>query len=204
MNNRLQELLTTIKQLEAELLLELQKKEKEYFYEIQNKKVSFQREVKEQNRRLVKAIHRYLGEASLLNILTVPMIWSCLLPALLLDLVVSVFQLICFPVYSIPKVKRSDYIIIDRQYLSYLNMIEKMNCCYCGYFTGLIGYVQEIAARTEQYWCPIKHAHRTGVHHSRLKNFLDYGDAKGFREKNSTIRRDFNDLTGDQSQSTQK
>ena len=198
MNNRLQELLINIKQLEQELLLELQKKEKEYFYEIQDKKVRFQKEVKKKNRLLVKTIRRYLSDAALQNILTVPVIWSCLLPALFLDLVVSIFQLICFPVYSIPKVKRSDYIIIDRQYLSYLNLIEKINCCYCGYFTGLIGYVQEISARTEQYWCPIKHAHRTRMSHSRYKNFLDYGDAEGFREQHSTIRKNFDDINGNQ------
>ena len=202
MNNKLQELLTNIRQLEQELLVELQKKEKEYFYEILNKKVHFQKEVKEQNRRLVKSIRRYLRDASIRNILTIPVIWACLLPALFMDIVVSLFQMICFPVYSIPKVKRNDYIIIDRQYLSYLNLIEKINCCYCGYFTGLIGYVQEITARTEQYWCPIKHAHRTGVPHSRYKKFIDYGDGEGFRAKSHEIRNSFDDLGG--KQSTQK
>lgn len=202
MNNRLQELLTKIKQLENELLVELQKKEKEYSYEVRNKKVHFQQAVKQKNKRLVKTIRRYLSDADLLNILTVPVIWSCLLPALFMDLVVSIYQIICFPVYSIPKVKRYDYIIIDRQYLSYLNLIEKINCCYCGYFTGLIGYVQEIAARTEQYWCPIKHAHRTRVGHSRYKNFLDYGDGDSFRAKNSEIRNNFDDL--DREQTTKK
>ena len=199
MNNNLQELLIKIKQLEHELLVELQKKEKEYFYEVRNKKIHFQQEVNEKNRRLVKTSRRYLSDAALLNILTVPVIWSCLLPALFMDLVVSIYQMICFPVYSIPKVKRSDYIIIDRHYLSYLNLIEKINCCYCGYFTGLIGYIQEIAARTEQYWCPIKHAHRTRMTHSRYKNFLDYGDGEGFRAKNSEIRNGFDDLDGNQS-----
>ncbi|MBU0943192.1 MAG: hypothetical protein KJ804_20850 [Proteobacteria bacterium] len=194
MNNRLQELLTKIKQLEQELLIELQKKEKEYFYEVRDKKVRFQEDVKEKNRRLVKTIRRYLNEASLLNIISVPVIWSCLVPALFLDLVVSLFQVICFPIYSIPKVKRGDYIIFDRQYLSYLNLIEKINCCYCGYFNGLIEYVREISGRTEQYWCPIKHAHRTKSSHSRYRFFLDYGDAEGFRAKNNTIRRDFDDL----------
>ena len=101
--------------------------------------------------------------------------------------------------YSIPRVKRSDYFVVDRQYLSYLNLIEKVNCCYCGYFSGLIGYVQEIAARTEQYWCPIKHAYRIRLGHSRYEKFLDYGDAKGFRERISVIRRDFDDLDSSQS-----
>lgn len=196
MSNRLQELLIRIKQLENELLVELQKKQQEYYYEIKDKKVLFSFEIKEKNKKLAKKIHRYLRDAPLLNILTAPVIWSCLLPALFLDLVISLYQWICFPIYSIPKVNRSDYIIIDRHYLSYLNLIEKINCCYCGYFTGLIAYVQEIAARTEQYWCPIKHAHRTKVHHSRYNKFFDYGDAKGFRSQNNEIRHKFEDIGG--------
>ena len=40
--------------------------------------------------------------------------------------------------------------VIDRYALSYLNVIEKLNCVYCEYVNGLIAYVQEIAARTEQ------------------------------------------------------
>jgi hypothetical protein len=62
------------------------------------------------------------------------------------------------PVYLLsrlwhPKVRRSDYIILDRQKLRYLNSIERLNCAYCGYANGAIAYVQEIAGRTEQHWC---------------------------------------------------
>ena len=106
MNDRLQELLNKIKQLETELLEEIQKKEKEYFYEIRDKKIHFKKEIKKKNKLLVKKIRRYLGDAPLMNIITAPVIWSCLLPALFLDLVVSLYQMICFPVYSIPKVKQ--------------------------------------------------------------------------------------------------
>lgn len=194
MNDRVQELLNRIKALEDELVQEFQKKEKEYFYEIRNKRVYFEKEIKRQNRRLTKKIRYYLKDAPLLNIITTPLIWSCLLPALFMDLVVSFYQVVCFPVYSIPKVKRGDYIVIDRHYLSYLNGIEKINCFYCGYFNGLIAYVQEIAARTEQYWCPIKHAKRSMAHHSRYKNFVDYGDAKNYRKHHKQVRSDFSDL----------
>lgn len=194
MPNRLQELMTRIKQLEDELLVELQKKEKEYYYEIRDTKVFFTRAIRKRNKTLVKTVRRYLRDAPILNTLTAPIIWSCLLPALFMDMVTTLYQSICFPIYGIPKVKRSDFIIIDRQYLSYLNPIEKLNCCYCGYFTGVVAYVQEIAARTEQYWCPIKHARRTKVYHSRYKYFLDYGDGEGFRTKNEKLRRQFNDL----------
>lgn len=118
-------------------------------------------------------LHTYLLEAPLLNILTTPIIWSCLLPAAILDLVVSIYHGVCFPVNGIPKVKRSDYIIIDRHALPYLNLIEKINCEYCGYFNGLIAYVQEIAARTEQYWCPIRHARKEELSIAVISLFLN-------------------------------
>jgi hypothetical protein len=111
-----------------------------------------------------------------------------------MDLVTTVYQAVCFPVYQIPKVQRSDYIVIDRHALHYLNVFEKLNCVYCGYFNGLIAYVQEIAARTEQYWCPIKHARKINIIHSRYKKFADYGDCKEFRKNVEKIRRDFEDL----------
>ena len=142
MTERIQELLRNIKKLEQELMDELQKKGQEYRYEIKNKKVYFEKGIKKHNKRLSKKIRYYLKDAALLNMITTPLIWSCLVPALLLDLAVTIFQFICFPVYAIPKVKRDDYIVFDRQYLSYLNVIEKINCSYCGYFNGLIAYVQ--------------------------------------------------------------
>lgn len=68
-----------------------------------------------------------------------------------MDVIVSIFQFICLRIYGIPKVNRADYDVMDRQKLEYPNGLEKLNCAYCGYFKGLIAYVQEIAARTEQY-----------------------------------------------------
>jgi len=85
-------------------------------------------------------------------------------------------------------------VVIDRHALIYLNLIEKINCVYCGYFNGLISYTQEIAARTEQYWCPIKHARKKASLHSRYRKFLEYGDAETFKNKLETIRRDFKDI----------
>jgi hypothetical protein len=63
------------------------------------------------------------------------------------------FQWICFPIH----VSRAcRYVVVDRHRLAYLNVIEKANCMCCSYGNGVIAYVSEIAARTEQYWCPIK------------------------------------------------
>jgi hypothetical protein len=77
---------------------------------------------------------------------------------------------------------------MDRGQLNYLNWIEALNCLYCGYANGLIGYVREIASRTEQYWCPIKHALRITDPHQRYYEFLEYGDAGGYRARLSEFR----------------
>lgn len=194
MNEKIDQLISRIKELERELRQELQQKQEAFLYRVERNKVRFEADVKERHRKLSITIHRYLFDASLLNILTVPVIWGCLLPALFMDLAVTLFQTVCFPVYGIPKVKRGHHIVIDRHALAYLNLIEKINCVYCGYFNGLISYVREIAARTEQYWCPIKHARRISSIHSRYRYFFDYGDGENYRQKLEEVRRAFADI----------
>lgn len=192
--NKLEEIIEKIKKLEQELLQELQQKQDEYFYIIKGKKVRFEEETKRYHRTLATKIHTYFAEASLLNTLTFPIIWSCLIPALFMDLVVSIYHSSCFRIYGIPRVKRSDYIVIDHQSLAYLNWIEKLNCIYCSYFNGLIAWTQEIGARSEQYWCPIKHARKLSSIHGRYHKFLPYGDSTRFQQRYEQVRRDFDDL----------
>jgi len=42
--------------------------------------------------------------------------------------------------------------------------------------------VREIAARTEQHFCPIRHAAKVPAPHSRYPHFLPYGDARAYRD----------------------
>lgn len=191
------EIIIEIRRLEQELLQELHKKQEEYSYIVEGKRVRFSREVHEYHRSLAKSLRAYFAQSRLLHILTAPLIYSCVVPAVLMDLVVTVYQAVCFRVYGIPRVRRDDYIVIDRNQLQYLNAIEKLNCVYCGYFNGLITYVQEIAARTEQYWCPIKHARKVAAIHSRYHKFIEYGDSKDYPGRLAALRRDFDDLRGD-------
>ncbi len=86
-----------------------------------------------------------------------PFVYSILFPILLTDLVVEIYHRVCFKLCDIPYVERWRYITIDRHKLKKLNIIQKINCVYCGYVNGYILYIQEIAARTELYWCGIKH-----------------------------------------------
>ena len=52
----------------------------------------------------------------------------------------------------------------------------------------------EIAGRTEQYWCPIKHALRMKTVHSRYQKFFDYGDAEQYCARLKQVSEDFDDL----------
>ena len=196
--NTIHEIMIEIKKLEHQLLLAIQEKEEEFAYKIKGKKVYFEEEVKKYHKTLVTKIPTYLLTASLLNILTVPFIWACLIPAVIMDIVLTVFQCLCFRIYNIPRVRRDEYIVIDHHRLAYLNPIEKLNCMYCGYFNGLMAYIQEIGARTEQYWCPIKHARKLATIHSRYHKFLEYGDGQDYQKKIEELRKDFRELEEEQ------
>ncbi len=188
MDTSLKVLLDEIRQLEKAVSEQLKKKESDFFYSVKNRSVIFEADVREKHRRLKKSIHRFLIDSSLLSLLVSPVIYSMLLPVALLDVFVSIYQLICFPVYGIPKVKRRDYVVLDRHKLRYLNLIERLNCDYCAYFNGVIAFVREIASRTELYFCPIRHALAAKGQHARHAEFLPFGDSENYHEKLKMIR----------------
>ena len=147
----------------------------------------------ELQRRQKIGLWRYLRESRLSVVLTAPIIYSGWPVFALLDLFISCYQATCFPAYGIPKVRRRDYLTFDRTDLPYLNAIEKFNCLYCSYGNGVLAYAREIAARTEQYWCPIKHARRFKGKHDRYPQFFDYGDAEAYRQGLERLRKQYED-----------
>jgi len=76
----------------------------------------------------------------------------------------------------------------EESYGDYLNAIEKVNCVYCGYANGVLAYVREIAGRTEQYWCPIRHAKPVREAHAHYLEFVDFGDAEGYHRRLPMLR----------------
>jgi hypothetical protein len=56
-----------------------------------------------------------------INLITGPIIYSVIVPLLVLDAFVSLYQLLCFPIYKVKAFRRSDYIVFDRQELKYLD-----------------------------------------------------------------------------------
>src|SRR5579871_5791014 len=91
---------------------------------------SFSLETLTHHRRFRKSSWKHLRSTRLLVILSSPLIYACVLPFFLLDAAVAVYQLVCFPIYGIPKVRRKDYLVFDRGRLTYLNTIEKIGCFY--------------------------------------------------------------------------
>ena len=137
---------------------------------------------------------KHLRNTRLLVILSSPLIYGCVLPFLLLDASVALFQFVCFPIYGIPRVPRKEYLVFDRGALAYLNAIEKIGCIYCSYANGLLGLITEIAARAEQHFCPIKHARRLATTPSRYPKYLPYGNARAYREQAEAIAQDYGDI----------
>lgn len=118
-----------------------------------------------------------------LKLLTIPVVYTLLPPLALLDLITTLYQGVCFPIYGMEPVKRGEFLVMDRYHLPYLDGMQKLNCLYCEYANGVIAYTREVASRTEAYWCPIKHQHRIHEPHPRYQTFADYGDETGFHHR---------------------
>lgn len=194
MNPKISELLDRIQQMELEIELEMKRRRAELQADFEETRVRFEREVLEQQQRFKTGVMAYLLTANLLSVLTAPVIYAVLFPMLLLDFSITIYQHICFRAYGIPRVKRSDYFVYDRAHLAYLNLIEKINCAYCSYGNGLMAYGREVVARTEQYWCPIKHARKIMAAHPYYTGFVDFGDAESYKNELENLRTELGKL----------
>ena len=188
MNARVQQLLDEITALEDELHAAMNEQQSSMFFQIKGKRVEFEKSIKQTHLKLKKNFFRWLVTNRPQNLITGPIIYSMIVPLVITDLFITFYQLTCFPIYGIKKVCRANYIIFDRQNLNYLNFIEKFHCTYCAYGSGMIAYISEIVARTEQYFCPIKHARKILGTHSRYAQFLDFGEAQDYETKLEAYR----------------
>ncbi len=178
----------SIRALERQLEEALAKRRIELNYHVHDGVIRFEQVVIAKHRLLKTRLSTYILGARPAMILNAPVIYSLIIPVVLLDLFVAVYQTLCFPVYGIPRVKRADYIAFDREQLAYLNALEKLNCAYCAYANGVFAHVREVASRTEEYWCPIKHARRVLGVHPRYGRFVDYGDCDAYRHELERLR----------------
>lgn len=190
MNKKAQALMDKILELEQELLEELKEQEDRFQFTLAGTKVKFDEAVAAAHRKARKRIIPFLRNSAVRNIASVPFIYPMVIPIALLDLTITLYQQVCFRLYRIPRVRRQNYIVLDRHYLGYLNGIEKLNCLYCGYGNGVIAYTAEIISVTEQYWCPIKHARKVAGKHKRYDNFVNFGDSESYQTQVLKFRDD--------------
>lgn len=184
------EIIEEIRRLDDQLEAYWDTLRSQFHYSLKGKKIQFEEAANRAHKRFRTGLLGYILRAPLSHLVTAPIIYSMIIPLCLLDLFLLIYQHTCFRAYGIKRVDRRDYIVIDRHRLSYLNGLEKLNCVYCGYGNGLIAYSREIIARTEQYWCPIKHARKSRGKHGRYYRFAEYGDAENYRKQLLELRED--------------
>ena len=196
MNDKIRELLIQISDLEDEIEDILHTQREQVLVHLKDGKIRIREELELAHQSLKQNLWRWMLDSRPRNLVSAPFIYAMIIPFSIMDLCLTLYQWICFPLYRIRRVRRSSYILLDRYRLSYLNSMEKFNCVYCGYANGLLGYAREIAARTELYWCPVKHAGRIKDRHSSYHDFLDYGEGKDFHARVAAIRRDLTSTGG--------
>jgi len=183
MPTRLDDLLNRLRDMQEAVQNEIEVRRAAFRYRVEHGRVVFDADMRRRHRELREGWLSFLSRTRPLVVLTAPVIYALIVPLVLLDLFVAIYQSVCFPVYGIEKVRRADHIAIDRHHLAYLNGLQKLNCVYCGYANGLIGFVREVAARTEAHWCPIKHARRIENPHGEYGDFAEFGDGEAFRRE---------------------
>ncbi len=188
MTQRMQDLAAEIVRLQAELDREIEARRRVLGARLHEVIGDFEHGIVDEHRKLRLGMAAYFGATSPAVVMTAPVIYSLIVPIMIIDLWVSGYQAICLRAYKIPRVKRSDYIAFDRRRLKYLNLIQQLNCDFCAYANGVVAYVREISSLTEQYWCPIKHAVKISDPHRRYFEFLEYGDAQGYRDRLNQFR----------------
>jgi len=188
MNEKIRKLLTDIARLEEELADLIQAQQEQLHYRIEGSKIRFEENLRKIHQELKTGVISWLLHSEIRNVLSAPFIYAMVAPLVVLDLFLFLYQSICFPLYRIPKVRRSEYVVLDRHNLAYLNIIEKMNCLFCGYADGVLAYARQVVSRTEMYWCPIKHARKVLDPHRQYAKFADFGEGVDFDKLVADLR----------------
>lgn len=191
MRSKITELLNRFESLHRDLEKEYDRLTRKYGYSIQRKKIVFLEEFVRKNRRFKEGFFRMIFNAPIRHILASPFVYMMIIPAVILDIFLTVYQYSAFLFYRIPRVKRSDHFIYERQFLDYLNWFQKVNCLYCSYVNGLFSYAVEIGACTERYWCPLKATRHPRLPHNWYNDFADYGNPEEWAKKYSENDRAF-------------
>jgi len=104
-NSAIQDLIDQFNQIKKNLEMDVESKRKQFDYQFNKKRIIFEKVLLKAHKKLKTGSLRYLFNANLLTIITAPLIYMLIVPLLLLDLFVSLYQAICFPIYKVKKLK---------------------------------------------------------------------------------------------------
>jgi hypothetical protein len=187
MDSKIKKILERMDLLNDSLKKEYARLAKKYGFLINQKKIIFSKRIRERNKKFRIPVWKYVIPKSVLHLFAMPFIYMMIVPAVTLDVFITLYHWTVFPLCGIPMIKRGDYIVYDRRFLDYLNIIQKVHCLYCSYVNGLFAYCLEVSARTERYWCPIKAANKPKFYHNWYKEFADYGNPEEWNEKFNSV-----------------
>ena len=122
--NHIRNIVERINQLQDELEAALGERAEKFSYSIENRRIRFKSDTVRWQKQFKRGLAGYIFGAPIRNIISAPVVYSLVIPFVLIDIWVSLYQAICFPIYRVKKVRRRDYIVFDRHHLAYLNVIE--------------------------------------------------------------------------------
>src|SRR3989339_1684221 len=125
MNENIKEILEKISNLNKELSAKYAQLAEKYGFHFANKKVVFLEEFRKRNLKFRIPVWKYVFPRNFRHLLSMPFIYMMIVPVVILDIFVTVYQAFAFPLCHIPKARRSEFIIFDRRFLDYLNWIQK-------------------------------------------------------------------------------
>jgi hypothetical protein len=96
MTSQLAVLMEKMRSVEAEIEAELAKRQEALRFRFESDRIVFEEEAQRIHRAIKTRISRYLLDANPLIVLTAPVIYSVLIPILLLDIFVIAYEAICF------------------------------------------------------------------------------------------------------------
>ena len=109
MNEQIRQILSQISRLEDDLQQLLSEQQEAFNYRLEGTKVFFEQNIRVAQQRLKTGIIKFLLDSQPRNVVSAPFIYSVFFPVLLLDMWLSLYQALCFPLYRMSKVKRSQY-----------------------------------------------------------------------------------------------
>ncbi len=103
MTNPMQEILQRIEALQDQLEEEISKRREAFRYQVENGRIVFEDEARRRHRELRVRFLVFIRRTRPMVVLTAPVIYSLIIPFVILDIFVTIYQAICFRCMGFPR-----------------------------------------------------------------------------------------------------